>query len=111
MATSGGMLATCGVPPLATPHATCSPAFISFFTGELKAVRSAPRPHRLRVCPSRTQVTCDHSILGIFAGLFGRHITDDPGPFTVLRRETVFVSFAPSRQLRTSQPNRPVIFA
>src|SRR6266516_6204353 len=101
MATSGGMLATCGVPPLATPHATCSLAFISFFTGELKAVRSAPGPHRLRVCPARTEITCDHGVLRIFATLFGQHITDDSGPFAVLGRETVFVSFARSRRLRT----------
>src|SRR5437867_9313998 len=102
MATSGGMLATCGVPPLATPHATCSLAFISFFTGELKAVRSAPRLHRLRLRTSRTETSCGHGVLRIFAGLFGQHITDDSGPFTVLRRETVFDSFARSTRPRTS---------
>src|SRR6266581_5265101 len=93
MATSGGLLATCGVPPLATPHPNCWPAFNSFFTGELKAVRFAPRPRRLRLRPSRTEIPCGHGVLRIFAGLFGQHITDDSGPFTVLRRETVFDSF------------------
>src|SRR5437667_5272784 len=32
----------------------CWPAFNSFFTGELKAVRFAPRPRRLRLRSSRT---------------------------------------------------------
>src|SRR3989442_14072747 len=109
MATSGGLLATCGVPPLATPHANCWPAFNSFFTGELKAVRFAPRPRRLRLRPSRTEITCGHGVLRIFAGLFGQHTTDDSGPFTVVRRETAFDSFSRSRP-RTSQLNRPVIF-
>src|SRR6266568_6305931 len=83
MATSGGLLATCGVPPLATPHATCWPAFISFFTGELKAVRFAPRPHRLRLCSPGTEIARVHGVLRTFPGLFGQHITDDSGPFTI----------------------------
>ena len=107
MAISGGLLATCGVPPLAAPHATCSPAFISFFTGGLKAVRSAPRPHRLRLRPARTEITCGHCVRRIFADLFGQNITDDSGPLTVNRRETVFDSFARSGRPRTSQLNRP----
>ena len=51
MATSGGLLASCGVPPLAAPHATCSPAFISFFTGKLKAVRSLSQAAPLTPSP------------------------------------------------------------
>src|SRR6266851_3590577 len=105
MTTSGGLLATCGVPSLAAPHATCSPAFNSFFTGEFKVVRSVRRPHRSRLRPSRTEITCAHGVLRIFAGLFGQHITNDSGPLIVVGRETGFDSFAQSRRTRTSQRN------
>jgi hypothetical protein len=63
MATSGGLLATCGVPPLAAPHANCSPAFNSFFTGEFKAVRSDFRPHRSCFHAFNSEITSIQEVL------------------------------------------------
>src|SRR5437867_13186011 len=111
MATAGGVLATCGVPPLAAPNATCSPAFNSFFTGEYKAVRSAPRPHRSCFLRSRTEITHAQGVPRIFAGLFGRQVADDSSSVIVARRETVFDSFTRSSRLRISQLNWPITFA
>jgi hypothetical protein len=71
MATSGGLLATCGVPPFAAPHATCSPAFNSFFTGEFKAVRSTPRPHRSCFNHARRKSRA-YTVFRAFFGVFGR---------------------------------------
>src|SRR2546422_505606 len=100
MTTSGGLLATCGVPSLAAPHATCSPAFNSFFTGEFKVVRSVRRPHRSCFCQSRTEIICAHGVPSIFAGLFGQHLVEDSRPFKVVpvfngkREQGVLYQFA-----------------
>src|SRR5436190_11942036 len=100
MATSDGLLATCGVPPLAAPHATYSLAFNSFFTSEFQAVRSDLRPHRSCFCRSKMQTSWDQWLLCRCAGSFSHLIVNDSFPW--LTASSSLDSVARSNCLRIS---------
>src|SRR5688572_7790566 len=82
MATSGGLLATCGVPPLATPHARLARLRLIAF--------SQASSKRCGLLQGRTAHALNHPgrksrpLTGFraFSGLLGQCVADDASPST-----------------------------